>query len=143
LTLANGIATYSPAVLLVAVACAYDVNLAEGIYHSVSPDWNSESNITLTADPDDPYKIYVSGIEEIEGLVEDQGPLVMYVNPATYNVTVPEKVISSDAWGYGSISYSGYGLYSSCDGSYTMYFDISFSKYGDQGTFGFTFTGNQ
>lgn len=143
LTLANGIATYSPAVLLVAVGCAYDVNLAEGIYHSVSPDWNSEGNITLTADPDDPYKIYVSGIEEIEGLVEDQGPLVMYINPATYSVTVPEKVISSDAWGYGSISYTGYGLYSSCDGSYTMYFDISFSKYGNQGTFGFTFTRNQ
>lgn len=142
LTLANGLTTHSVAVLSVPVACAYDVNLATGSYHSVSPDWNSEGDITLTSDPDDPYKIYVSGLEEMEGLVEDQGPLVMYINPATYNVTVPEKVISSDAWGYGAISYSGYGTYGSCDGSYTMYFDISIGVYGNQGTFGFTFTRN-
>ncbi len=142
LTLAKGLATRSTAVLFIPVACAYDVDLAAGSYHSVSPDWNSEGDITLTADPTDPYKIYVSGIEEIEGLVEDQGPLVMYINPATYNVTVPEKVISSDAWGYGSISYSGGGNYSSCDGSYTMHFDISLSEYGNQGTFQFTFTRN-
>lgn len=50
-----------------------------------------------TADPNDPYKVYVSGIEEMEGLVEDQGPLVMYIDPATYEVTVPEKIISSVA----------------------------------------------
>jgi hypothetical protein len=142
LTLANGLTTRSTAVLFVAVACAYDVNLAVGSYHSVSADWNSEGSITLTADPANPYKIYVSGIEEMEGLVEDQGPLVMYINPATYNVTVPEKVLSSDAWGYGAISYSGNGVYSSCDGSYSMYFDISIGAYGNQGTFGFTFTRN-
>ncbi|MDP4221990.1 MAG: hypothetical protein Q8868_01645 [Bacteroidota bacterium] len=142
ITLAKGLATRSTAVLFIPVACAYDVDLAEGSYHSVSPDWNSEGNITLTADPDDPYKIYVTGIEEIEGLVEDQGPLVMYINPATYNVTVPEKVVSSVAWDYGSISYSGSGTYSSCDGSYTMHFDISLSKYGNQGKFLFTFTRN-
>jgi hypothetical protein len=78
----------------------------------------------------------------MEGLVEDQGPLEMHINPATYSVTVPEKVISSDAWGYGAISYSGNGVYSSCDGSYTMYFDISLGAYGNQGTFTFTFTRN-
>jgi hypothetical protein len=142
LTQANGLTTRSTAVLLVPVACAYDKSLAEGSYHSVSADWNSEGNITLSADPDDQYKIYVTGIEEIEGLVEDQGPLVMYIDPATYNVTVPSKVIASDAWGYGSISYSGYGTYSSCDGSFTMYFDISLSLYGNQGTFKFVFTRN-
>ena len=143
LTQAGGITTRSKTLLIVPVACAYDKSLAEGSYHSVSPDWNSEGNITLTADADDPYKIYVRGIEEIEGLVEDQGPLVMYINPATYNVTVPEKVISSDAWGYGSISYRVYGTYSSCYGSFTLYFGISLSIYGDQGVFNFSFTRNQ
>src|SRR4030042_1183488 len=142
LTLANGRATRSIAVLSIPVACAYDVNLAEGSYHSVSSDWNSEGDITLTADADDQYKIYVSGLEEMEGLVEDQGPLVLYIDPAIYIVTVPEKVISSDAWGYGTISYSGYGVYSSCTGSYSMYFDISIGSYGSQGIFGFTFTRN-
>ncbi len=142
LTLANGRTTRSNAVLSVAVACAYDVNLAAGSYHSVSADWNSEGDITLTADPDDPYKIYVTGLEEIEGLVEDLGPLVMYIDPATYNVTVPEKAIASEAWGYGAISYSGSGVYSSCDGSYAMYFDISLASLGSVGTYGFIFTRN-
>jgi hypothetical protein len=142
LTLANGLTTRSTAVLNVAVACAFDRNLAIGSYHSVSPatDWNSEGDITITADPVNPYKVYVSGLEEMEGLIEDQGPLVMYIDPVTYDVVVPEKILSSDAWGYGSISYTGEGVYNSCNGSYSMYFDISFSKYGNQGTFKFDFT---
>jgi hypothetical protein len=142
LTKANGITTGSSAVLLVPVACAYDVNMATGSYHSVSTDWQSEGDITLTADESDPYKIYVSGLEEIEGLIEDQGPFVMNINPINYSVTAPEKVISSDFFGYGPVSYSGYGGYSTCDGSYIMYFDISVGVYGSQGVFTFTFTRN-
>lgn len=144
LTQANGITTRSTAVLYVAVACAFDGNLAIGSYHSVSPpsDWNSEGDIIITADPGNPYKVYVTGIEAMEGLVEDQGPLVMYINPATYEVTVPEKVVASVAWSYGSISYAGSGIYDSCNGSYSMYFDITLSAYGNQGTFKFSFTRN-
>jgi hypothetical protein len=142
LTLANGLTSRSIAVLFIPVACAYDVNLTTGSYHSVSSDWKTEGDITLTADPGDPYKIYVAGLEEMEELVEDQGPLVMYINPATYNITVPNKVISSDAWGYGPISYAGNGVYNSCNGSYTMYFDIAIGAYGSQGIFTFTFTRN-
>ena len=142
ITTANGRSTRSPAVLMVPVACAYDENLAIGSYHSISEDWDSEGDITLTSDPSDPYKIYVVGLEEMEGLVEDQGPLVMNINPATYAVTVPLKTLSSDAWGYGPISYVGNGVYSSCDGSYTMYFDISIGVYGSQGIFTFKFTRN-
>jgi hypothetical protein len=142
LTQANGITTGSSANLIVPVACAYDVNNATGSYHSVSPDWQTEGDITLTADESDPYKINVSGLEEIEGATEDQGPLVMYINPVNYSVTVPEKVIASDFFGYGPISYSGYGVYNSCDGSYIMYFDISVGTYGSQGTFTFTITRN-
>lgn len=142
LTEAGGITTRSNAVLFVAVACAFDSDLATGSYHSESAGWNSEGDITLTPDDEDPYRIYVSGLEEMEGLDEDQGPLVININPATYEVTVPEKVISSDAWGYGSISYSGHGVYNSCDGSYVMYFDISLSSLGNQGTYKFDFTRN-
>jgi len=142
ITLANGEATSSVANLFVPVACAYKSDLASGSYHSLSTDWNSEGNITLTADASDPYKIYVEGLEEIEGLTEDLGPLVMYINPATFNVTVPEKALASDAWGYGAISYSGSGVYSSCEGSYVMNFEIFLGTYGSQGTYKFTFTRN-
>ncbi|MCX6253454.1 MAG: hypothetical protein NTV31_03135 [Bacteroidia bacterium] len=56
---------------------------------------------------------------------------------------VPQLALAQlDAWGYGTISYSGSGLYSSCDGSYAMYFDISIGAFGNQGTFAFNFTRN-
>jgi hypothetical protein len=141
-TTANGLTTRSTAILRVVVSCAYDRALASGSYHSASTDWNSDGDITITADPADPYKVYVTGLEEMEGLVEDSGPLVMYINPATYEVTVPSKVISSNAWGYGSISYAGTGVYNSCDGSYVMHFDISLESLGSQGINTFIFTRN-
>lgn len=143
-TTTSEVTTRSSAILSIPVACAYDVNLATGSYHSVSPPegWNSEGNITLTADPADQYKIYVTGIEEIEGLVEDLGPLIMHINPATFEVTVPKKAISSDAWGYGSISYEGRGVYSSCNGTYSMVFDITLASLGTYSGNQFTFTRN-
>jgi hypothetical protein len=143
LSSANGLTTRSNAVVSVPVACAYNAALATGSYHSVSSDWNSEGDITITSDPKDPYTVYVAGLEEIEGLDEDQGPLVMHINPATYEIIADETVLASDAWGYGSISYSGSGVYGSCDGSYIMYFEISLSALGSQGTFRFDFTRNK
>ena len=143
LTQANSLTTRSVAVLSIPVACGYNVNLATGNYHCVSPDWGSDGTITLTADQVNPYKIYVSGLEEIEGLTEDLGPLVIYIDPATYSVTAPLKAIASEAWGYGAISYSGTGVYSSCDGNYTMYFEISLEALGSVGQYSFTFTRNQ
>jgi hypothetical protein len=129
-------------VVVVAVACAYEVDLATGSYHSVSADWNSEGNITITADPDDPYTVYVSGLEEIEGLIEDKGPLVMHIDPVTYEVIADKTVLASDAWGFHDIAYEGSGIYSSCDGSYLMFFDISVVE-GDFGQFQFEFTRNK
>jgi len=140
-TTANGTTTRSSAVLIIPVACAYDVNLATGSYHVVGGDWGSEGNVTLTSDPEDQYKIYVSGLEEIEGLTEDLGPLVMYINPVNYAVTAPKKAIASDAWGWHNIAYEGSGTYSSCDGAYSMIFTITVVE-GTFGTFQFSFTRN-
>lgn len=140
-TTANGMTTRSSAVLTIPVACAYDVNLATGSYHVVGGDWGSEGNVTLTADPEDSYKIYVSGLEEIEGLVEDLGPLVMYVNPVNFSVTAPKKAIASDAWGYHNIAYEGTGIFSTCDGGYSMLFTITVVE-GTFGTYQFSFTRN-
>jgi hypothetical protein len=126
------------------VACALDYALTVGSYHSYSPpsDWNSEGDITLTADPDDPNKILVRGIETIEGLIEDKGPLVMHINPVTYAVTADKSVIVSDFFGYHNGAYAGTGTYNTCTGTYDMKFDIT----ADEGTFingaTFTFTRN-
>ena len=142
---ANGRTTRSTP-LNVPVACVYSVNMATGSYHSVSPaypaGWETEGDITLVADADDPYTIYVSGLEELDGNVEDLGPLVMHVDPVTYAVTVPKKALASDAWGaYHNIAYEGTGTFSSCDGAYSMSFTITVEE-GTFGTFPFTFTRN-
>jgi len=141
ITTNNGTTTRSNAAINVPVACAYDVNLATGSYHSVSDDWASEGDITITADPADQYTLYVSGLEEMEGLVEDQGPLVMHINPIDYSVVADKTVLASDAWGFHNIAYEGTGVYSSCDGSFVMYFEISVDE-GSWGTYQFTFTRN-
>ena len=127
--------------LVIPVACVYSTAMSTGSFHSVSSDWNSEGDITITADPSDPYKLYVSGLEEMEGLVEDLGPLVMYIDPVTYSVTVPKKAIVSDAWGYHNLAYEGTGTFSTCDGIYTMMFDISVVE-GTWSGNAFTFTKN-
>ena len=142
LATANGLTTRSNAILSVSVACAFDNALTIGSYHSVSSDWGSEGDITITADPADPYTIFVAGLAAIEGLDEDQGPLVMHIDPATFAVTANETTIASDYFGYGSIKFFGTGVYNSCVGSYSMNFDISVGDYGSQGTFKYDFTRN-
>ncbi len=140
-TTKNGVTTRSNASLALIVYCEYNVALAAGSYHSVSADWNSEGDISIKADVADPYKVYVTGLETIEGLNEDQGPLVMHIDPVSFAVTADKTVLASDAWGETNIAYEGTGLYNSCTGSYSMNFNISTDQY-DYGSFSFTFTRN-
>ncbi len=137
----GGLTTRSNAILNVPVACAFEEALAVGSYHSVSADWNSSGNITLTASATDPYTINVAGIEALEGAVEDKGPLVMHIDPASFQVTADKSVIATNFFGYHNITYKGTGVYNSCDGSYQMSFDISVDE-GDFGIYHFTFTRN-
>jgi len=141
ITTANGTTTRSGAVLFIPVACAYDVNLATGSYHAVS-DWPSENDVTITSDANDPYTVYVQGLATIDDIVEDHGPFVMHINPINYEVTTEPKLLASDYFGYGGVTYSGSGTYSSCDGSYTLNIDISIGNYGSQGIYQFNITRN-
>jgi hypothetical protein len=142
-TTKDGHVTRSNAALAPIIYCQYDVALAGGNYHSVSPssEWNSEGDIALKADLADQFKIYVTGLETIEGLNEDQGPLVMHIDPVTFSVIADKTVLASDAWGETNIAYEGTGSYNSCSGTYEMIFNISTDQY-DYGTFAFTFTRN-
>jgi hypothetical protein len=141
LTFAKGRATRSNAILNVPVACAFNEALSVGSYHAIS-DWPSENDVTITSDPGDPYTIYVAGLAEIDGIDEDLGPFVMHINPATFTVTTEEKLLASDYYGYGGVTYSGNGVYSSCTGTYTLYIDISIGAYGSQGIYRFDITRN-
>jgi len=143
-TTKDGVKTRSTvAALAVGVVCNFNPALTEGSYHSVSPAsaWGSEGDITLTADDTDPYKIYVTGIEAIEGQTES-GPLVMHINPATFAVVADKSIIVPLAFGsYHNLFYKGTGTYNSCTGKYTMSFAIGCDE-GNFGTFAFTFTKN-
>ena len=142
-TTKDGLTTRSNAALAEIVFCQYNVDMATGSYHSVSApsDWNSEGDISIKADAADQFTIYVTGLETIEGLNEDQGPLVMHIDPATFEVIADKTVLASDAWGETNIAYEGTGSYNSCTGLYEMIFNISTDQY-DYGTFTFTFTRN-
>jgi hypothetical protein len=140
----NGEWYRSNAAINPSVVCAYNQSFITGSYHAVSTDWGSEGDITITPDPNDEYVVYVSGLEEMEGLVEDKGPLKMVINN-DFSVTVDRQVLASDLspWGlsYTNLAYGGSGKLNTCDGSYQMNFEISV----DQGSWGlnaFTFTKN-
>ena len=141
-TTTNGKVYQTSAVFNAAVVCPYFQNQIIGSYHSVSADWASEGDVTITADPTNEFIVYVAGLEAIEGLVEDKGPLKMIINPLDYSVTAVKTVLASDAWGYNNIAYEGTGTLNTCNGTYEMSFNISV----DEGGFGtnqkFTLTKN-
>lgn len=142
-TTKNGLTTRSNAALGISIVCEFDAALTFGSYHSVSAptEWNSEGNVTITPDAVDPYTVYVAGLEALEGFNEDLGPLPMHINPTTFAVTVDPTVIVS-AGDYGTIQYGGNGTFNSCDGSYSMNYDITLGVYGPQGKFKFSLTRN-
>jgi hypothetical protein len=141
LVTANGVTTRSASIIDASVACAFDPSLTTGSYHVVSKDWQTAGNVTLTADPADPYTIYVKGLATIDGVTEDKGPLVMHINKLSYAVTVDKTVIASSAFGYTNEAFAGSGTYGSCDGSFEMNFTISVDA-GTYGTFLYSFTKN-
>jgi len=127
--------------LKIAAVCGYNINLVTGSFHSVSASWNSEGDITITKDPTNQYIVYVAGLEAIEGLIEDKGPLKMVIDPTDYSVKAIKTVIASDAWGDHNIAYEGTGTLNPCNGTYTMNFTITVDE-GTYGKFGFIFTKN-
>lgn len=140
-TVSNGITTRSNGGLTVRVVCPFDPALTFGSYSAVSADWGVNGGITIEADEEDPYKVYVYGLAELDGLTGDVGPLVMHINPLSFDVTADKSVLASSAFGYTNIAYAGSGVFNSCTGTYEMLFAITV----DQGSFGsyeFTLTKN-
>jgi len=141
----NGKTYFSNAAFNAPLVCAYNPNLVSGSYHATSDDWGLDGDVTITVDPEDDFKLYVTGLAAIEGLDEDQGPLVMEVNPLNFEVTAPKSVLASSVapWGlaYTGYFYEGFGILNTCDGTYTMTFTIGVDQ-GTWGAFNFTFTKN-
>ncbi len=133
LTQSNDSYSRSNAVLNPLVACSYDPDEVSGSYDVVSSSWESSGVVTLTALEEDPYQIEVVGLAAMDGLTEDQGPLVFIVDPSDYSVTAPKTTLATEAWGYNNYSYEGTaGSLNTCDGTYNMSFSITV----DEGSFG-------
>lgn len=143
ITTSQGISTRSQASFEIKLPCEYNPSLAYGSY-AVTSDWYSEGGgkISIAIDETDPYIVYVSGLEVTggEGLVEDNGPLKMVIDPASFGVTAASHKLASDAWGYGPIYYEGTGSFNSCEGSYVMTFTISLPDIDYSSTNVFTMT---
>jgi len=81
--------------------------------------------------------LLVAGLETLDGLNEDGGPLPLIIDPASYAITVPKTVLASNAWGYHNLAYKGTGTLNTC--SQAIQLNIAISV--DEGSFG-TFTFN-
>lgn len=143
-TTSNGVSSRSTAALNVFVTCEFDPAMAVGSYKVVSEDWEVAGNVTLTADPADPFKIFVTGIFEMEGGAANDNTLELNIDPNSFKVGVVKSVLGPNApWGsYTNYYYGpGGGLFKSCDGSFEMQFKITVDE-GSFGTYNFLFTRN-
>ncbi len=123
------------------VVCPFNPALAIGSYTAISGSWGVNGEVTITADPEDQYTVYVAGIPSLDGMPEDGSPLVMHINPKNFAVIADKTLLTSDYYGYDNLNFAGSGEYNSCDGSYQMMFAATV----DQGSFGnqtFTFKRN-
>ncbi len=102
--------------------------------------------VTIEADTSDPYKLYIIGLAEGEGLPYDY-PLEINIDPGDFGLIGPKTIQADDLlaqgidWGSGYFYEAKGGLYNSCTGAYT----ISFLVGVDIGTWGeneFFFTRN-
>jgi hypothetical protein len=128
----------SPASFNAPLACAYLRENVSGAYTASSAGWGVNGPITIVADDADPFTLYVTGLIGLDGMEEDQGPLVMKVNPGNFQVSAPRAVLGSDFFGYSNVAYAGSGVLDTCTGVYTMNFTITVDQ-GSFGSYAFTF----
>jgi hypothetical protein len=146
-TTVKGATTVSPAAFLIQLPCNFDASLASGNYQMFSADWNVDASVKLKADNTNPNIVYIDGLAEADFLISNGNLMKLVIDPVSFKVTGDATIIAADCapWGSPYDTYLNYsyqvvsGMYSSCDGSYKILFDI-FADAGDFGTYTFTFT---
>ena len=125
------------------VVCAYDPAFVTGSYNAKDDRWDIDADITIDIDPNDPYRVWVTGLAAANGLTGDKEPLEMIIDPNTFEVSVKKQAIASDVppTTYKDFSYEGTGMLNTCNGTYQMNFKISVNV-GSYGDFIYTFTKN-
>lgn len=130
----------STPVLKFKAPCLFDSNMSIGSYREFSDEseWNVDGDVTITADPSDPYTVYINGMAQVDGLSGDKA-LKVTINPSDFSVTAEKTIIASSAFGYTNYAMEGTGSFDSCSGTYDMTINISVDE-GDFGPFIFKFT---
>jgi len=130
--------------------CDFNPSMLVGKFDYASEDWAEWGSLTLEADPDDPYKIYILGIptELDEGEPEWNGnkieltiqPWVEGAGMTELSLSGPKTIVSDETWGYDDLAFEAVsGSYSICQGTYTINFRISVAQ-GSWGVFEFIFS---
>ena len=123
--------------------CEFEPSMLAGTfsYYSDPDNWDESGIVTITADPDDPYKVYINqdGIMDAEELSNGNGHAIeLNINPNDFSITGPKTIIAPDLSDWDMASYTNYyftpvsGVYNICDATYTITFDIG----SDQMSFG-------
>ncbi|MDR2585316.1 MAG: hypothetical protein LBC84_03720, partial [Prevotellaceae bacterium] len=107
LTIKNGVTTRSTAAAAIPVICFFEPSMLVGTYDYVSDDWEEEGTVTMVADPNNPYRVFVHGYVESQGLPSSGNLIELILNPANYSVSGPKVSIAYDLspWGIPSQDY--------------------------------------
>ena len=141
LTTKNGKTTRSIASVGIPVVCYFEPSMLVGNFDFVSYSWDEEGSVTIEADPDDPYKVFIHGLAEAQGLDGNGNGIELTMNPNNFSISGVKSVIADSGWGgYTNIAFQATtGTYSACDEVYTISFAISCDQ-GGFGTYVFYFT---
>lgn len=130
--------------VVINVPCELTPASLPGTYYMASDDWGAYGNVTIEADPENPYKVYIYGIAEAEGLVDLGNGLPITIDPVTYKATAERTTLAADLapWGLSYVDYFYNPVsvtYNTCDGSFSLLTYIGVSI-GGWGNFNYKFT---
>jgi len=129
--------------------CDFAPSMLVGKFNYESKTWAEMGSLTLEADPDDPYKIYILGIPT-EGLTWNGNKILLNLEPWAEGKTQlalsgPKTIVAVDThqWGpddtYDDFAFEALsGYYRICEEDFIINFRLSV-KQGTFGTYAFTF----
>lgn len=155
MTTSDGVTSRSQAAFNIDIPCEFDSSITAGSYGVVCDGWGVDSNVSITADENDPYTLYISGLAEADACTGNGNTMKVMIDPVSYQLTgdTERTIVADDCSGWAA-AYSVYtnysytlksGSFSTCDGSYEIIFELEYlyegeADYSSWGDYTFTFT---
>lgn len=133
--------------VVVNVPCELKPAMMVGSYYMASDDWAAWGDVTIEADPANPFKVFIYGAAGAEGLVDNGNGIEINIDPVTYAASGVKTVLSANLAPWGLGGYTNYYYqpntvsYNTCNGSYSMVVRIGVDQ-GSWGNFNYLFTRN-